>query len=465
MTITTTANRYEAAGNGVTTVFSYASKFLADEDLVVILTDDDGVETVKTLSTHYTVSGAGDAAGGSVTMLTAPAVGETLVVYGDPTISQEVDLLDGDDLPVEASIEQPLDRLTLICQRLSDRMSRSLRLSDGNVTADPVLPAPVASSLLGWDSDAEALVNYSLGDIGADILVSSFAETVLDDTDGAAFLKTLHAGLVTTTTNSTAFAAADCGKTFVFSSTATHTFAAAATLGNGWYVQIRNNGTGVLTLDPDGSETIDGATTLKMYPGDSCLVVCNGSLLTTIGLQDQPRVISAQSPSAVATVDFTGLDATHDLYQIKFDFVPQTDDVYLFLRAGTGAGPTWQSGAGAYSWGGRIQGPAAGADTGSTIDSLDTLMVLTRAGAGQGVGSASGEHVAGTVRVWSPSNSSNQVLIEADCVYKRSDGVGVISRVGGLYGGPSVTGIRLAFSSGNVTSGWAVLTGDRKARS
>jgi hypothetical protein len=42
------------------------SKFFADSDLVVIIRSSTGTETTKTLTTHYTVTGAGSASGGTV---------------------------------------------------------------------------------------------------------------------------------------------------------------------------------------------------------------------------------------------------------------------------------------------------------------------------------------------------------------------------------------------------------------
>jgi hypothetical protein len=54
-------------------------------------------------------------------------------------------------------------------------------------------------------------------------------------------------------------------------------FTAAATLGSGFWVIITNSGTGDVTLDPSGAETIDGLTTWVLYPGGSILVTGNGS--------------------------------------------------------------------------------------------------------------------------------------------------------------------------------------------
>ena len=67
MTVSTTIIKNSHNGNGSTTNFAYQFKILQDSDLTVIIRSSTGTETVKSLSTHYTVAGAGDASGGSIT--------------------------------------------------------------------------------------------------------------------------------------------------------------------------------------------------------------------------------------------------------------------------------------------------------------------------------------------------------------------------------------------------------------
>lgn len=159
MTLSSTTNRVSYAGNGATTVFSFPYYFLADGDLVVIKrVESTGVETTQTITTHYTVSGAGSVSGGSVTMLAAPATGTSLIIYRDPSIIQELDLIENDALPAE-SLEEALDRSAMISQRLDNRMDRAVRLSDGFTdTFDPTLPSDIA------DNPDCALVTNAAGD-------------------------------------------------------------------------------------------------------------------------------------------------------------------------------------------------------------------------------------------------------------------------------------------------------------
>lgn len=83
---------------------------------------------------------------------------------------------------------------------------------------------------------------------------------------------------------------------------------AAATAGNNWFVNIRNGGTGDLTIEPSGSETINDQTNITLQPGDSAVVATNGVEWWTIGLGKQ-----AIFAFDYTMIDVDGLSGTYTL--------------------------------------------------------------------------------------------------------------------------------------------------------
>ncbi len=159
MTISSTTNRVSYVGNGVTTAFAFPYKFLVNADLKVYQDD-----TLKTITTHYTVSGAGGDSGGTVTFVTAPPTSEVVVIIRDPAITQTTDFVENDALQAE-TLENTLDKLTIIAQRLDDKIGRSITLPESDVSgASTELPAPVAEKFLRWNAAADALELVSVGE-------------------------------------------------------------------------------------------------------------------------------------------------------------------------------------------------------------------------------------------------------------------------------------------------------------
>ena len=95
---------------------------------------------------------------------------------------------------------------------------------------------------------------------------------------------------------------------FVWNSTGEGTLnlLTAASAGNNFFVYVRNEGGGDLTIDPAGSETINSAATLVLRPGDSATLITDGISWYTIGLGQQP----------VFAFDYTSISVTGGNYTL-----------------------------------------------------------------------------------------------------------------------------------------------------
>lgn len=153
MTVSVQTNRDEFTGNGVTTAFATTFEFQTGTDLKVYL---DGV--LKTITTHYTVSG-GAGSTGTVTFLVAPGNGLEVVIYDDPPVTQGTDYTPNDAFPAE-SHELALDKLTRIARTLKSRVDRAAVLSDFDTSgADTTLPTPSSRRAIVWNTAADGFEN------------------------------------------------------------------------------------------------------------------------------------------------------------------------------------------------------------------------------------------------------------------------------------------------------------------
>ena len=185
MTVSTTIIKSSHNGNGSTTTFAYNFKIFADTDLVVIIRSAAGTETTKTLTTHYTVAGAGDASGGSITFTAGniPVTGETVVIRRNVPQTQAIDYIANDPFPAETN-EEGLDRATMIAQQVSEATDRSIKLSRTNTmtsTEFTVGATERANKILAFDSAGEISVTQELGTYqGTDATTTTEAYNVRD---------------------------------------------------------------------------------------------------------------------------------------------------------------------------------------------------------------------------------------------------------------------------------------------
>jgi hypothetical protein len=167
MTVSSTTVKNSYSGNGSTTVFAYTYRIFADSDLQVIIRSAAGTETTKTITTHYTVAGAGDANGGSVTFTpgNVPTATETVVLRREVPQTQAIDYIANDPFPAE-SHEEGLDRATMNIQQLQEEVDRSIKLSRTNTmtsTEFTVGAADRANKILAFDANGEISVTQELG--------------------------------------------------------------------------------------------------------------------------------------------------------------------------------------------------------------------------------------------------------------------------------------------------------------
>ncbi len=125
---------YAVAQGATQTSFTVSFEFFDAADLNVYV---DG--TLKTITTHYTVSG-GDGSTGTVTMSVTGATGGSTVV-----ITRDIDLKRTTDFPASGSFQigslnTELDKLVAIAADLDDKASRALQLTDFDTAVSLVLP-------------------------------------------------------------------------------------------------------------------------------------------------------------------------------------------------------------------------------------------------------------------------------------------------------------------------------------
>ena len=146
VTVTAQTPSNSSTANGVTTVFPYTFKIIDDGDIEVRV---DGV--LQTLTTHYTVSGVGDNAGGNVTFLSAPANGAIVARRRNMALVRAVDYQFQGNLPA-AVLNPDQDAPVLMAQQLQEQIGRSARGPAGEVWNELPAAASRLDRLLAFDA-------------------------------------------------------------------------------------------------------------------------------------------------------------------------------------------------------------------------------------------------------------------------------------------------------------------------
>ena len=188
MTISSTTVKNSYSGNGTLDTFNYTFKVFADADVQVIIRDASATETVKTLTTHYTVTGAGSASGGTIVFTAGniPSATETVVIRRASPQTQAIDYIANDPFPAE-SHEEGLDRSMMAIQQLQEEIDRSIKLSRTNTmnsTEFAVGSTDRAGKIFGFDDNGELVVSQELGTFKGDWSASTTyaARDIVKDT-------------------------------------------------------------------------------------------------------------------------------------------------------------------------------------------------------------------------------------------------------------------------------------------
>lgn len=160
MSLNSTTNRNDYTGDGASVTFAYQFLIFANTDLQVFV---NGV--LKTLTADYTVTGIGLAGGGNVIFNTPPPVSQPVTLLRVEPFTRTSNYVDNDPFAM-STLNNDLDKVTMLCQQLNERLGRTLSLATTSLFKNLLVPDPVAGKFLQW-RDLTQLQNADVGSVGA----------------------------------------------------------------------------------------------------------------------------------------------------------------------------------------------------------------------------------------------------------------------------------------------------------
>lgn len=146
--------------------------------------------------------------------------------------------------------------------------------------------------------------------------------------------------------------ASDRAATYVWTSGAgTLSLTTAATLGNDWFMILRNGGTGSLAVTPNGGSLINGAGSISLQPSDSCLICCSGTAFYTVGLgrSTQFNFTQLTYPVTAGSYTLTSSEASNVIQKYTGTLtnnvtvvLPQTVQVYYITNQTDGGASAYE---------------------------------------------------------------------------------------------------------------------------
>ena len=190
-----TPESFVCDGSVVDFDFSFRLLNEANDLDVRVRNDANGGDTVLTRISDYTLSATNNdfSQGGRITTVSTFASGNMLIARRETSRTQPVNLIQGQALPAE-NVETTLDRRALVEQDIDAKLGYYISVPFGDPTSarDLVLPSSVdrKGKVLGFDSTTGSVTAVA-GLPASSASVSTFMETLLDDTTAAQAMDTL----------------------------------------------------------------------------------------------------------------------------------------------------------------------------------------------------------------------------------------------------------------------------------
>lgn len=167
-------------------VFEYAFDFYVTKETDISCVHVSAINVVTELvnPTHFSVASQDWRAGGTVTLVDSFAGGD-LIIY------RTSDFLQEDNLINDPSMEAIVDKLTAQVQELKERVDQCVRAPVGE-TGEMELPIAEERESVFIGTDVSGNIIPIAGDVDTSVIVSSFMETLLDDTTAAGARTTLE---------------------------------------------------------------------------------------------------------------------------------------------------------------------------------------------------------------------------------------------------------------------------------
>ena len=185
MTLITEINRNNYDATSGQTVFAYGFRILADSDLNVYV---EGV--LKTLTTDYTVSGAGDATGGNVTFTSGETPDDKVVIIRVEPQTQGSAYTGSGAFPSNTH-EKALDKQMMVMQDVDEKLARSIKFIISSTLS--AIDAPEGSSatdrgskVWAWNGAGTALELIAATNVDSTSLIAVKGDTIQGGDTGAA---------------------------------------------------------------------------------------------------------------------------------------------------------------------------------------------------------------------------------------------------------------------------------------